>query len=394
MSSLANAALALVIARSVSVTNYGAFAVAFSIYSLALAVSSAICGQVITIRYSSLTPEKQIEAVRDASGVVLAAGLIFSVVVTLIGLCLHGPLRVCLIATGIFLPVLVLQDLWRTVFISFGVPRQAFINDAVWTLLQVILIILLLLHASRNVVAFLVSWGVAATVAAALGVRQAKVRPSIRGARRWLAGHLEISLPSAASSLAGLGAAQVASILIAAYGSIEDVGAIRASQTLLGPLNIFGFAATAFAIPELTRRKLSSSQLVKAAFLLSGALVVLDAIWGTILLLIPKALGRGLLGDTWTNARSALPGYIVFTCVLASTVGASAVIRALNRSVYIFWISIVLGPSIMIFATVGAHKFGAAGASAGFAIAAAVSMVPAWWLFAIAVRRGKRGLHI
>ena len=54
--SLSNAALSIVIARTVSPTEYGAFALAFSIYTLAVAVSGSITGPSIPSAVAAGSP--------------------------------------------------------------------------------------------------------------------------------------------------------------------------------------------------------------------------------------------------------------------------------------------------------------------------------------------------
>ena len=91
------------------------------------------------------------------------------------------------------------------------------------------------------------------------------------------------------------------------------IGALRAAMTLLGPVNIVGFAASNFAVPELVKRRLSRRGMVRAAIALSLVLVAVDAAWGGVLLLLPDPVGEALLGDTWHEARGVLLAMVVFT---------------------------------------------------------------------------------
>jgi len=379
-----------VLARAVSPTDYGAFALAFTVYSLVLSVAEAVNGEVVVIRYSDAPRSAHVRASSAAAGGSVLVGAVCAVVAVVVALTADDPLREVLLTVGVLLPALVLQDCWRTVFVSRGTPAQAFLNDALWTALQAVGVALLLLAHVRTALPFVAVWGGAALVSALVGIAQNGAAPALGTARRWFAGHREVSVPSLANSLATMGTTQIAFVLIAALGAVQDVGSLRAAQTLLGPLNIIGFAASSFAIPEIVRRRLGPAGLVKAAVGVGLLLVVVDAAWGGVLLLLPDRAGEFLLGDTWRNARSVLPAMIAFTCLIGACVGANAVMRALNRSNLTFRVSVALGPLIVVLAAVGVRWDGATGAALGFAAAAALVIPLCWTLMMRAIRLGRR----
>jgi O-antigen/teichoic acid export membrane protein len=389
VSSLSNAGLSIVIARTVSPGQYGAFALAFSIYTFLVAISQSVAGQVVMIRYSATDDEIRDRANAGATGTAVVIGLASAVLLGVVSSFLQLPLRSVLLAMGVLLPGLMLQDTWRTIFVSRGTPSQAFTNDVLWIVLQILSIGLLLVLSVDQVVWYLLAWGGAALGAAIYGIRQAGVMPRLRLTKPFLLNHRDVSAPSLAYALAILGANQVAFIVIAAVASVEAVGALRGAQTLLGPLNIVGFALTAFAVPEIIRHDLSKRGLATVALVLSGIMVVVDLTWGAILLVLPEEVGVQLLGDTWPAARAALPGMVVFTAAIGATVGATAVMRALARLKYAFWTSAMLGPLVLSLSVLGAWLVGAPGAAWGFATAALLVIPPAWWLLARAVRLGR-----
>ncbi|WP_299038889.1 hypothetical protein [uncultured Pseudokineococcus sp.] len=390
VSSLANAALTVVIARTVSPAEYGAFALAFSVYSLVVALSQAVAGQVVVIHYSGAAADVIRRASASAAGTALLVGTVSAAVLLPLGLALGAPVRGVLLAVGLLLPALLVQDAWRTVFVARGTPAAAFVNDVVWIVLQAASIGVLVVVGVDTAHPYVLAWAGAAAVAALVGARQNGAPPSPRTAPAFLRGHTDVSLPTLANSAAILGALQLSFVLIAVVAAVSDVGALRAAQTLLGPLNILGFAATSFAIPEIVRREPGRRGLVLAALAISGTLVVVDLAWGAVLLLLPTAAGEALLGDTWAGAREALPGMIAYTCLIAATAGATAVMRAVNRSVLAFWTSAVLGPLVLVLSVLGAATGGALGASLGFAAAGALVLPLCWVLLARAARLGRR----
>lgn len=390
VSSLANAGLTFVLARAVSATGYGAFALAFSLYTLMQAVSQAMSGQVLIIRYSAASREVRAGAAAAATGATMIGAVVAGSLLAVAALTLDAPVRSVLLVAAAALPALLVQDMWRTAFVSRGTPSQAFWNDSLWTVLQILGMAWLTLEHVHSPAAYVAVWGLAAVVAALYGVRQAGGRPRLTTTWPWLRDHLDISLPSLGNAVAVLGASQIAFISIATVASVADVGALRAALTLLGPLNIIGFAATAFAVPELVRRRLDRGSLVRSALLLSGVMLTLDACWGVCLLLIPDQLGQALLGTTWTRTREALPGMVAFTCLIGVTTGANAVMRALDRTTYTLYASLLLGPLVLAGSVAGSALDGARGAALGFALAGALVVPPTWLLLRKAVRLGPR----
>ncbi|RBY87389.1 hypothetical protein [Blastococcus sp. TF02A-26] len=390
VSSLANAGLTFVIARVVSGEEFGAFALAFSVYSFVIATAQGPCGQVLVIRFAGAARATQMRAAAAAGGVAVAAGAVAGLLTIAAGALVYPSLRGVLIAVGVLLPALVLQDMWRTAFVAQGIPRDAFVNDLLWTVLQAVAVTVLLVAGADRAVPFVLAWAGAALVAALVGARQNGRQPTFGTAARWLGDHRDVSLPSTLNALVILGAVQLAFVLIAALGGVDAVGALRAAQTLLGPLNIVGFAVASFVIPELVRRSPPRPQLIRVGIAVSVVLVVVDALWGTVLLLLPDAAGEALLGETWASARDTLPAMIAFTCLTGASVGATAVMRALNRVSYSVWVNAVLGPLILILSTIGAQTAGAPGAALGFVVAGASVLPLCWFLFARAVALGRK----
>ena len=153
------------------------------------------------------------------------------------------------------LPALLTQDAWRFVFIAEGRPRAAAINDAVWAVAQIGAIVALLSVDINTVAPLVLAWGGAAGVAAAVGVRQARIWPRPRRTRRWLRDNRDLTGYLLAEFGTLQGCQQGALLVIGVVASLEAIGALRGAQVLLGPANILQVAAFSFAVPELSRRR-------------------------------------------------------------------------------------------------------------------------------------------
>lgn len=388
LSSAATAILSIAVATSVSAREYGGFALALSLYVLFTSTSQALNGQVLAIRHPGLGGRRN-PVNASAAGAAVLVGLLFGAGVLVAAALTTSSVRWVLLVLAALLPALLLQDFWRSAFVSGGRPASAFANDATWVLVQVALVTTLIVAGTQEAYAFVGVWALGGLVAALLGIRQSSSRPSLAAGRRWLTGHTSTSLPLLGAALTMTGAGQVGLLLVGLVGSVEDVGGLRAVQTLLGPLNIIGFGLASFAVPEIARRSLAPRAVWKAAAALSALFGAVTAAWSLVLLLLPDSVGERVLGETWAQAEEAVPGLAVSMLLVALMVGPSVVVRALDRTSLLFSCSALLGVLLLVLPAVGMSLYGIAGAAWANALASGLVLVPYWWAAAIAIRRGR-----
>ena len=391
LSSLTNAALSILIARSVDANAFGAFAVCFTVYSLVLGVVRTGISEPVAVRFSDAPAAEFRSAQRSA----LAASALFGMAVGIVLLVLEpiqsGQLRGPIVALALTLPGLMVQDALRLSFITEGRPQAATLNDFVWGVLQLGAAALLLWTDTPTATLFVAAWGAAAGVAALDGMVRSRLTPSFGNAVHWLRTHFDLSRYFVAEYLAVMGAFQIAILVVGTIGGVDDVGALRGAQVLLGPLNILMFGIVSFSIPELVRRKREPvRRLVLYSLGLSGVLFFGTLVWSGLILALPESVGRQLLGDAWDGARAVLPAMAVTMAGVGAGIGAACMLRALGAVRETFRQSILLAPLLLVFGVVGVWKGGAAGAALGFAIAQWIP-VPLWWVRMVrTTRRAER----
>jgi O-antigen/teichoic acid export membrane protein len=379
LSSLTNAALSVLIARSVDAHSFGAFAVCFTAYSLVIGVNRAFISDPLTVRFSDATRESFGAARGHALAAAVAVGAGASAILLVGAVTQSGDLRDALVVVALTMPGLTVQDALRLSFITEGRPRAAALNDFLWGALQIGGVGVLLLADVSSVAVFVFVWGAAAGVAALYGIVRTRALPAVRGTRRWVSQQLDLSGFFVAEYTAATGSFQAAFLLVGAIGEVADVGSLRGAQVLLGPLNVAFYGFTFFATPELVRRKaLPRRTHVASAFALSGSLLTLTLVWGTLLLQLPDGAGRELLGDAWDGARSAVPAMTAWSAGIAATVGPVCVLRAFGAAREIFRLSLLLGVLLLSLGVIGATQGGADGAALGFAIAQWLVFPLAW----------------
>ena len=384
LSSLTNAALSIFIARITSAEGYGYFAVAFTVYTFLLGTCRALVNQPFAMRWPGAEEDDARWAAAAGTGLALVFGLLCAAVVVPVALLFAAGAGPTVATMCVLLPLLLVQDVWRAVFIARQRPRSAAANDALWTVLQFAGLSVAVAIGVRDPVPLVMVWAVAGWVAAVVAVAQGRTRPAVRSATRFARKTVDLSRYLVAEWVTVLGAAQIALLLVATIGSAVDVGSLRGAQTLLGPLNILGIGAFGFLVPELARRPwLTARQLRMAALATSAGLGLINLAWGAVLLLLPENAGRAVLGSTWTGARETILAMTLWATGIAVATGPIVVIRSRGRPRDSFIVNVLLGFLLLAGAPIGLVLGGAEGAAWGFALAT-LSTAP---LFGIRMER-------
>ncbi|MEX5631288.1 teichoic acid transporter [Parafrankia sp. FMc2] len=379
VSSATNAAVSFLIARQVSTSEYGAFAVSYIIFSVIIGLSRAGCCLPLGIAYSGRSVSDFRYAAASATGTCLAAGAVLGVVLAGAGALLGGSVGAGLVVMGFVLPGLLVQDAWRYVFFAQGRPFGAFLNDIAWAAVQMIGVTVLIERGVKAAPPMLLAWGVSALIAALLGVAQAGLWPAPSRALTWIRENRANAMNLSAEFVTVQGALQASILLIGVLGSKEMVGSLQGVRTLLAPTTVVGMGIVSFAVPELSRRSaMSARSREQAAVLLTAIVVGLGGLWSLIFLLFPR-IGEALLGDTWPGVHAILLLSVLHYAGTAVPTGPACIMYALGHTRTTFRINLVMAPMLFAFPLVGVLIGGAQGAVVGFNIVF-WGIAPVWWI--------------
>ncbi|MFE7517056.1 hypothetical protein ACFU8I_38390, partial [Streptomyces sp. NPDC057540] len=131
-SSISNFAVGIYVARSLGLTAFGVFSLAWVTYGVVLNVSRGLATDPLVVRFSGVPAADWRGAVARSSGTALGVGTALGAASLLFGLALGGPVGTAFACLGVVLPGLLLQDAWRFAFFAAGAGRKAFVNDMVW----------------------------------------------------------------------------------------------------------------------------------------------------------------------------------------------------------------------------------------------------------------------
>jgi len=388
LSSVTNFALGLLVARSVSPREFGAFALAYAVYTLTLGLCRALAGEPLIVRFSARENKDWRTGVRGAVSTALALGAIVGSGCLGASLLTNGPLRSALLVLGPLLPALLIQDVWRFAFFAAGRGAKAFVNDLVWAFVLFPLMGLALATNLASVGWLMLVWAGAGTVAAVLGLAQTGVSPRGMGeARAWVKTHRDLA-PRFAAEFALSGAASNFTLFaVGSITSLGQVGWLRAGQLAFGPLGVLFMGTGLVTVPEgvrLLRR--SAASLMRASRALSVGLAVTTVAWGITVYSLPTGIGAFVLGKNWPGARMVIIPLTVGTACLALTFGAVTGLRSLaaaKRSLRARVMDASLSISITLLGTL---INGAIGAAWGLAVAGGVRVGIWWWQFIAAIR--------
>jgi O-antigen/teichoic acid export membrane protein len=383
MGALSNVLLSLYIARTLGAAEFGAFTLAYVTYGFAINASRGLSVEPLLIRFSGTDVQTWRRAVAGCTGTALLVGLVLGIAALGAAVLLGGTTGLAFLALGMTMPGLMLQDSWRHSFFALGRAHHAFINDTIWVCVQIPLVLLLRISGHANVFWFVLAWGAAACVAAAVGLLQAKVTPSLTRAKDWLSHHRDLGPRYLAENTGGNVADTARTYSVSHILGLAAVGYIQASNTLMGPFKLIYYGVSLITIPEgarILRRSPRHLPLFSAA--LSIGLTLLALAWGVALLVaMPRGLGHLMLGSLWRPTYPlVLPATLSVMSSCAST-GPGVGLHALGAAPRSLRAALLSSAAVIVGALIGALTGGTLGAVRYAAVGSWIGTIVAWWQF-------------
>jgi O-antigen/teichoic acid export membrane protein len=381
LSSLTNFALGLLAARSLPSTDFGAFAVVFAAYLIGLGAVRAITSEPFVIRFAAVSSPVWREGAASATGAAVAIGILGGVACAGAGLVIGGSLGTGLLALGMVLPGLLLQDTWRFTFFAARRGASAFANDLVWTVALLAGLTTLLLTGTASVGWFVVAWGGAGTVAGLFGIAQASVVPAPARTAEWVRTQRDLAPRFLGEFSLTTGVGQATTFGLGAIAGLVELGALRAGQILLGPLNVLFLGVSVVAVPEGVRALRGSREDLarfcrRLSFVLAaGALALGVGIWS-----VPDHIGTMVLRDNWAGGHSVVIPLAMGMALFGISMGAGVGLRSLAAARLSLRARLLVAPLLLVGPLTGATVAGAVGAAWGGTIAIALG-VGIWWRF-------------
>jgi O-antigen/teichoic acid export membrane protein len=388
ISSLTNFAVSIYVIRALGAVQFGVFSLAYVTYSFALNASRGLSTDPLMVRFSATNPATWRRAVARCTGTATVVGFVSGACCLAAAEVIGGTAGSGFLALGLTLPGLMLQDSWRYSFFALGRGHLAFFNDLVWGVTLVPALLVLRRTGHGDVFWFILAWGAAAGVAAAIGPLQAHVMPKLPGISEWLSKHRDLGLRYLVEGTASSIAAQVRTYSIGLILGLAAVGYVQAANTLTGPMQVLFLGLLLTTIPEAARvLRRSPRHMPVFCLLVSGGLAVAGVVWGLVLLFaLPRGLGHLMLGAAWRPTYPLVVPQTLYTVGLGASLGALVGLHALaaaRRSVRAMLLGAV---AFVVFSLLGAAVDKAVGTVSGAAVGAWVGALINWWEFRAAWR--------
>jgi O-antigen/teichoic acid export membrane protein len=376
VSSLISLVVGMLVARSLGVTAFGIFSLAWVTYGVILNVSRGLATDPLVVRFSSMPVEQWRDAVARSAGTALCVGAAAGAISMLVGAGIGGPLGTAFVALGVILPALLLQDSWRFAFFAAGQGRKAWTNDLVWA---AALVPAMILAAHRpNVVGFLLAWGLSCAVAAGYGCVRTGIVPRLVGVRGWLRQQRDLGPRYLIENVSLSGASQLRMYGLGAIAGLADVGAVRGVELLLGPFFAVLMGLSLVTVAEAARVLRRSPHRLRPFCLLLGVGQAAAALaWGLALMLLDGP-GLFVLGPVWQSASVLILPATIEAMGAGLSTGAAAGLRALGAARRSLRSQLLTSAAFVTGGLVGAALGGALGSVWGVASAIAFGSA-VWW---------------
>ena len=379
LSSLTNFALGIAVAREVSSAEFGAFGITYATFLVVMGISRSVGTDPLAVRFSASSEREWRIGSTAATGSALAVGIAAGIICGVVGTILQGTAGLSLIALGVSLPGLMLQDSWRYIFFAKGEGSRAFINDLVWTTALIPSIGFALTIGDKTVMSFVLAWGAAGTLAGIFGIYQSRILPAPLGAASWWKRNSDLAPYFLGEFIAYGGTTQLTTYGIGLVTSLSVLGAFRAAEILMGPLNVLVLGLNMVAVPEGVRAiQTSPARLRFICALFAAAVAGASLLLGIIIWALPDSAGESLLGASWKEAHRVILLLAIVRAASGVGAAAGAGLRALGAARRSLGVRLIGAPVVIFTSVGGAALWGLIGAARGMAISACL-LAAVWW---------------
>jgi O-antigen/teichoic acid export membrane protein len=307
VSSISNFVAVAVVAHVATVVQFGQFSLAYAGLLLFLGSQRAFIGETLLVKHSGGTLDGAARKGALGASVLVAA---VALPLFLAGAAVADePSRLLWFVIAASLPLVLLQDALRYLFITEGRAWVALLIDGVWAVVSIASMVLVA-SSTGTVWAVVLCWGAGAAAALVLGLLFCRVLPSPRCGWRWLRANRNPGLRYLGEFSALNASAFAVLYFLALPLGAAGVGALRAAQLLFSPLNTAFSAIRMAVIPELVRTRGTAvfrKRLIETFAVVAG----LAGAWGAAVMLVPSSLGTLVLGSTWEAASELRLPYLV-----------------------------------------------------------------------------------
>lgn len=380
LSSAGNFVVTVLALSVASRSDFAVFSVCLTSYLFLVLVLRALVSIPVTLLYSGPRDHSDDDSERAALGVGVAASLLASLAVVLVGLAFDtGRSQFAILALG--LPGLCFQDCVRYVAFARGTPAVAAASDGVWLTLQLVASLALLTADRATPGSLLAAWTAAGCAAGMVAACRLHLWPDFSGAFGWFRRHSQLWRRLLLECLITSGGFYAIYYGLVAVSGADQLGHLKAAQTLIGPVSVLLMGGAALGVPESVRTRGDGPRLRRFTLRLSGALVAVTLVCGVVVFVTLPYFGPHLFPAAWRSARPLLPLLVLFNVFLGASTGPMSSIRALGATDWILRARTASTAGLLAIGLPAARLIGANGALLGLAVTESLLALAAWRQF-------------
>jgi hypothetical protein len=380
LASGSNFLMAILVVRSVSPADFGAFSIVVVVYVLSVGVNRALTTEPLAIRFGRAVNPIMAHAPR-CLGLALCFGTLVGTACVVAALCTSGTMQSVLLVLGVTFPLLMVQDSGRVAFFALGRPRLAAANDAVWALVQLPLVVVVLVQSNAQTWHYVAAWLVPGALAGVLTLVQLRVLPSVRGAGAWFADTRKLAIPLVWNYGLMAAPAYLIFALMPIVASLYELGMARSAYLPYGFFGVVFQSAWLVLLPAASRR--SRADLSRLAAWSSAGLGALALVWSIVLAFaVPAQLGVAIFGESWNDTRVIRLIFAAALVAQAIGVGPLVALRALEAPKLLVYVRLVTAPLMLAVGLILSAHHGAAGLAVAILIGDFSATLLSWAVFA------------
>lgn len=366
-----NLILMVFVARHATQSDYGAWALGYAAYMVAIAVARALASTPLLLgRHESA------EKFRYAAGACLvlamSVGLVGSAVLLLLAGVSDGVLSVAF-PVAIGLPLLLGQDALRYVAFAGSRPADAALLDLSWLLIQIPLFVGLEWMNWSDPALITAAWVVALLPGGLWIMHRRRSWPLLRAVPTFWRTVRSDGLKLLADSVIASAATLALPLVVAITAGLAAAGALRGALTLMGVINILVLGLTPVATMSARIEYDHSGRVRAFVWRWSSLILAVSAVNGVLVLTLPDAWGREILGSSWLAASALLVPMVLQSLISGPATGVPIALRATARVKEALRLRLWTTVPAVVFPWGGAIAYGVEGAAWGIVVAAAAS---------------------
>ncbi|MBJ7289904.1 MAG: hypothetical protein JHC79_13380 [Williamsia sp.] len=373
--------MAALVGHTLSANGFGAYGIAFVIYTLALTVSRAATSMPFMLLWKDSSRSRGFET--GFFGVSVLLSSFCGLVIACVSIFINGELQAGLLGIAAAIVPLLIQDSFRYYQLKVVGIRVVLAADTIFLASNMALQALVVVIAPPQALLFIMfSWGLSALLSMLVKFR---VFALIRVNR--CVHFFTVPAKGPASNLTieafvTSGSQYTAILLASAFAGLALSGQIRGGQVILGPLVVISQGVLMSVLPRVIELGARDRVRVSRVSMLFGAfLFVCSIVYSGIAFLIPDSIGERVLGGAWSLSLQSLLPLAIAQAFGGLALGATLGFRGLGLTSPTMWLRIALFPIAPIACVGGYFWLGVTGCVWALAVSSAVTCFALWWRY-------------